>query len=622
MGFDPIQSREALDSTETKTDVQGAVGWLLRKAHEASGRKSEGSMRRDSPSPSQKSVRSPARRASGSGRRKNPTWMKEGTDYIDERRHNSRSPANGEKDPSKIAVEIGSNLFRTANSLWKSGTKKLNQVVADINSDSDSSQPKWMREPRHESQNRLDMQREDSTSAKRNGTVRGSGLANKNVDPGVTDEALMLEADTRPHPRKPARPQPQPESETARGPSSRSEQSATQLRISPISEQQRLADPKAKLSREAVEEQMSQAYISPARRKKATPAQRPNILLENSHASTTSQPMSPRPKATQARETQPPKVAAPPTSKRAVPPTSPNSLLSSTKSRQTGTSAFKRGDYAEATTHYSSALTPLPPAHPLSIILLTNRALSNLKTGDPKACIADSVAALDLIGPARGASETIDLGSEGVKEMSVYWAKAMTRQAEALEQLERWADAGTAWRACVEAGAGGATSIAGRNRCEKAMKGPTAIKPAPAKKAPPKPRTKHSALEDLTTGKHAQAGESAEAVTRLRAANLEAERLDDEKFALADQVSERVAAWRGGKEGNLRALLASLDTVLWEGAGWKKVGMGELIVASKVKVVYMKGIAKVHPDKVGPFVLFSRKPNTVFAAQKRRADEI
>ncbi|KAL9610264.1 MAG: hypothetical protein Q9167_005035 [Letrouitia subvulpina] len=621
MGFDPVQSREALNSTKTKTDVQGAVSWLLRKAHEESGKKSEGSTRRGSLAPSQKSVKPPARRASGNDRRKTPAWMKEGADSNDLRQHDSRSPANGEKDPSKTAAEIGSNLFRTANSLWKSGTKKFNQAVADINSDSDLSQPKWMREPRHESQTRLDVQREDNMSAKRNGTARSSEPPNKNVGLGVTDEALMLEADTRPPPRKPARPKPQPELETARGPSSRSEQSAAQLRTSPKSDQQRLVNPKAKLSREAVEEQTSQAYISPARRKKAIPAQKPDIFLENLHASTASQPAPSRPKANQARENQQPKVTAPPTSKRAIPPISPTSLQSSTKSRQAGTSAFKRGDYAEATTHYSSALTPLPPAHPLSIILLTNRALSNLKTGDPKACIADSIAALDLIGPARGAAETIDLGGEGAKEMSVYWAKAMTRQAEALEQLERWADAGAAWRVCVEAGAGGATSIAGRNRCEKALNGPTATKPAPVKKAPPKPRSKPSALDDLGTGKHTQVRESAEAVTRLRAANLEAERLDDEKFALADQVSERVAAWRAGKEGNLRALLASLDTVLWEEAGWKKVGMGELIVASKVKVVYMKGIAKVHPDKVGPFYL-SRAYIPVFAIQTQSADKL
>lgn len=56
--------------------------------------------------------------------------------------------------------------------------------------------------------------------------------------------------------------------------------------------------------------------------------------------------------------------------------------------------------------------------------------------------------------------------------------------------------------------------------------------------------------------------------------------------------------WRAGKEKNLRALLAGLETVLWEGAGWKKVSMGELIIANKVKMVYMKGIGRVHPDKV------------------------
>ena len=38
--------------------------------------------------------------------------------------------------------------------------------------------------------------------------------------------------------------------------------------------------------------------------------------------------------------------------------------------------------------------------------------------------------------------------------------------------------------------------------------------------------------------------------------------------------------------------------VLWPEAGWKKVGMSELVLPGKVKIQYMKGIAKVHPDKV------------------------
>ncbi|KAL8642536.1 MAG: hypothetical protein Q9226_008498, partial [Calogaya cf. arnoldii] len=369
----------------------------------------------------------------------------------------------------------------------------------------------------------------------------------------------------------------------------------------------------------------AEAYISPARRKKTTPqapapTPEPDLLFEASETPSNpsvalltskppAQPSAQRPATSTPR--QPEKaIPSPRLPKRNIPAISPSALRSSHTSRQAGTASFKRGDYSEAATHYSSALAPLPPMHPLSIPLLTNRALSRLKTGDPKNCIADSNTALDLIGPTRGVGETIELGDEGNKDMFTYWGKAMTRQAEALEQLERWVDAGVAWKSCVEAGVGGATSIAGRNRCDKVVKGPgpqsslsTTARPSTTKKPLPKPKPKISALDELSgtsASTTALGAESAEAVTRLRAANLEAERLDDERFALSDKVSERVARWRNGKEGNLRALLASLDTVLWEGSGWKKVGMGELILANKVKIVYMKGIGKVHPDKLPP----------------------
>lgn len=84
----------------------------------------------------------------------------------------------------------------------------------------------------------------------------------------------------------------------------------------------------------------------------------------------------------------------------------------------------------------------------------------------------------------------------------------------------------------------------------------------------------------------------------MRAANAAAAKADDEKFALHDQVEARLTAWKGGKADNLRALLQSLDTVLWPEAGWKKVGMSDLVMPNKVKINYMKAIAKVHPDKI------------------------
>jgi hypothetical protein len=168
------------------------------------------------------------------------------------------------------------------------------------------------------------------------------------------------------------------------------------------------------------------------------------------------------------------------------------------------------------------------------------------------------------------------------------------RKAEALENMEKWADAHGVWKEAVQAGVGGAISISGRNRCEKAASGnnnKSAPRPPPARKpAPPKP----SAMSDLGG---APAVDS-EAVKRMKAANAAAERADDEKFALTDQVDAKLIAWRGTKADNLRALLGSLDKVLWEDAGWKKVNMGDLVMPNKVKIVYMKAIAKVHPDKV------------------------
>ncbi len=53
-----------------------------------------------------------------------------------------------------------------------------------------------------------------------------------------------------------------------------------------------------------------------------------------------------------------------------------------------------------------------------------------------------------------------------------------------------------------------------------------------------------------------------------------------------------------GKDGNIRALLSSLDTVLWENSGWKKPAMTDLLEPQRVKRAYMKANLVVHPDKV------------------------
>ena len=48
----------------------------------------------------------------------------------------------------------------------------------------------------------------------------------------------------------------------------------------------------------------------------------------------------------------------------------------------------------------------------------------------------------------------------------------------------------------------------------------------------------------------------------------------------------------------MRALLSSLDTILWPSLEWQTIGLGELIQPNKVKIKYMRAVSKLHPDKL------------------------
>jgi hypothetical protein len=92
--------------------------------------------------------------------------------------------------------------------------------------------------------------------------------------------------------------------------------------------------------------------------------------------------------------------------------------------------------------------------------------------------------------------------------------------------------------------------------------------------------------------------DKSEAVKQMRAKAAQQEAEDDERLKITDDVDRRLQAWKHNKEKNLRALLASIDTVLWPEATWKGANMSELIEPKRCKLIYMKAIAKVHPDKV------------------------
>ncbi|KAF1941051.1 hypothetical protein EJ02DRAFT_435089 [Clathrospora elynae] len=606
MGFPAERSAIALATTESGLHVQAAVGWLLNQAHAEAKEKTHGRTQDRSRQTRDEVDERPKRGNSRHGTRETsrepravgsrPAWMQE-----EPRSRSGQHRQDGqaqEKDVTQMASEIGNNLFKSANSLWKTGRKQVQKAVADFQQDGDPNVPRWMRDAQAA---------EAAPRPKRTQRAEQSG----------TDEAMMLEGGGRPS--KPFRssemhqqPEPLPvrqrrEQEVGRNgyPDRISSQSPSQRQQTPNLDKR----PATRLTRQEVEEQSSQAYTSPARRKKTTPqpqidlfSREPTPPKESSRQPTPAHSNNPflqatsAPKArTPARTPSPPKPKAPP---RRIPPVSSSALNSSAADRQKGSEAFKRGDYSAAHTAYSSALSPLPQTHPVTILVLCNRAVTNIKVGDPKAAIADADAALAIIGVSRGEGEKIATGGlEGDKDMKEFYGKALMRKAEAFENMEKWSDAHKVWKEAVENGVGGAISIQGRNRCEKAAS-PSTNNTAAAKRPPPvrKPiAPKPSALSDLGGGRPAN---DSEAVKRMKAANAAAERADDEKFALTDQVDGKLIAWKGTKSDNLRALLGSLDKVLWEDAGWKKVNMGDLVMPNKVKIIYMKAIAKVHPDKI------------------------
>ncbi|KAJ5482621.1 Ubiquitin-associated/translation elongation factor EF1BN-terminaleukaryote [Penicillium sp. IBT 31633x] len=586
MGFPADRSRRALKSTESGTDVQAAVGWLLTQAHAESRQKTEG---RSGAQSADRAERSDSRS------RDRPSWMRE--EMPESRsRQDRRSPTSADKDPAQIASQFGNNLLKSAGSLWKTGSKKFQQAVNEFNVDHDPSQPRWMRD--------ASSPHDEPPSQPQRPGRRDQPAHPQKDQQDLTNEALLLESGGG-RPQKPPRPRESPKPDLrSQSPRDQLSAGASQPRQQPNFLQRpsrpSSQDPKSRLSRFAAEEQQAQAYVSPARRKRPQappPPSEPTVDLFDSPAPST-------------RPSPAVKVATPPTRPasipvrpkaptRSIPPISQEALQSTHRHRGKAADSYKRGDYAEAHQSFSTALGMLPDSHPITIIIRSNRAMTALKIGEPKSAIDDADIILNFIGPSKGEAETIDLCTgEAPKPMKDFFGKALMRKAEALEQLERWSEAAQAWRLAVESGHGGSTSIQGRNRCEKAagISKPQSKPAAPVRKRPSPAPKKASASSGLTAT--SASGTDFEAVSRLRQANQAAERADEEKFALSDSVDARIAAWRNGKQDNLRALLGSLDSVLWPEAGWKKVGLSELVLPNKVKIQYMKGISKVHPDKI------------------------
>ncbi|XP_023634143.1 auxilin-related protein 2 isoform X1 [Capsella rubella] len=91
---------------------------------------------------------------------------------------------------------------------------------------------------------------------------------------------------------------------------------------------------------------------------------------------------------------------------------------------------------------------------------------------------------------------------------------------------------------------------------------------------------------------------AAKALAEKNERDLQLQREQAEKDRIGVTLDVEIKRWGAGKEGNLRALLSTLQYVLWPECGWQPVSLTDLITAASVKKVYRKATLCIHPDKV------------------------
>ncbi|CAL0327741.1 unnamed protein product [Lupinus luteus] len=91
---------------------------------------------------------------------------------------------------------------------------------------------------------------------------------------------------------------------------------------------------------------------------------------------------------------------------------------------------------------------------------------------------------------------------------------------------------------------------------------------------------------------------AAKALAEKNQRDLQTQRDQAERNRLAETLDFEVKRWAAGKEGNLRALLSTLQYVLWPECGWQPVSLTDLITGAHVKKAYRKATLCIHPDKV------------------------
>lgn len=91
---------------------------------------------------------------------------------------------------------------------------------------------------------------------------------------------------------------------------------------------------------------------------------------------------------------------------------------------------------------------------------------------------------------------------------------------------------------------------------------------------------------------------AANALAEKNMRDLLAQKEQAERNRLAESLDADIKRWVTGKEGNLRALLSTLQYILGPNSGWQSISLTEIITTPAVKKAYRKATLYVHPDKL------------------------
>lgn len=92
-------------------------------------------------------------------------------------------------------------------------------------------------------------------------------------------------------------------------------------------------------------------------------------------------------------------------------------------------------------------------------------------------------------------------------------------------------------------------------------------------------------------------------VSRLNAEEEANKKRGEERQRVKKAVQPRLLKWcqeATGKQKDIRALMGTMHTVLWEGIKLEPISMGKLIEPRGVRINYLKACRVLHPDKHDP----------------------